>query len=231
MVTLHLWPYGDSCMTSWRRKRLESGLQMGQHSISKYKTKMGGIYVTADTFTGEKEHFSSGWNNKAGHLTWCGKSGPKWDRLLNTWLLEVANGLTIQLEAWKEKGWKIRDKAIWCKGRGLTHGSMQSVQISALYVHHHQKTSVMEEALNHRQTQWLSQVQGPSLVTTQLAWWTRAEWSRWLTEVQQQGRLFTKAHLPGLLWQVTLAQGLTTGLAEIVLELLELHCSLKTFPM
>ena len=27
-------------------------------------------------------------------------------------LLEVANGLTIQLEAWKEKGWKIRDKAI-----------------------------------------------------------------------------------------------------------------------
>ena len=84
MVTLHLWPYGDSCMTSWRRKQLEPGLQMGQHSISKYKTKMGGIYVTADTFTGEKEHFSSGWNNKAGHLTWCGKSGPKWDHLLNT---------------------------------------------------------------------------------------------------------------------------------------------------
>ena len=27
-------------------------------------------------------------------------------------LLEVANGLTVQLGAWKEKGWKIRDKAI-----------------------------------------------------------------------------------------------------------------------
>ena len=27
---------------------------------------------------------------------------------------------------------------------------MQSVQISASYVHHHQKTSVMEEALNHQ---------------------------------------------------------------------------------
>lgn len=39
---------------------------MGQHSISKYEMKMGGIYVTADTFTGEKEHFSSGWNNKQG---------------------------------------------------------------------------------------------------------------------------------------------------------------------
>ena len=76
-----------------------------------------------------------------------------------------------------------------------------------------------------RRTQRLSQVQGPSLVTTQLAWWTRAEWSRWLTEVQQQGRLFTKAHLPGLLWQVTLDQGLTTGLAEIVLEL---HLSYAT---
>ena len=124
-----------------------------------------------------------------------------------------------KLEAWKETGWKIRDKVIWCKGCGLTHGSMQSVKISASYVNHHQKTSVMEEALNHRQTQWLSQVQGPSLVTTQLAWWTRAEWSWWLTEVQQQGCLFTKAHLLWLLWQVTLDQGLTTGLAEIVLEL------------
>ena len=69
MVTLHLWPYGDSCMTSWRRKQLEPGLQMGQHSISKYKTKMGGIYITADTFTGEKEHFSSGWNKQG---TWLG---------------------------------------------------------------------------------------------------------------------------------------------------------------
>lgn len=39
---------------------------MGQHSISKYKMKMGGIYVIADIFTGEKEHFSSGWNNKQG---------------------------------------------------------------------------------------------------------------------------------------------------------------------
>jgi len=33
---------------------------MGQYSISKYKMKMGAIYITADMFTGEKEHYSSG---------------------------------------------------------------------------------------------------------------------------------------------------------------------------
>ena len=85
---------------------------MGQHSISKYKTKMGGIYITADTFMGEKEHFPvDGTTSRALDLVW--KKWPKVRPFIEyVRLLEVANGLTIQLEAWKEKGWKIRDKAI-----------------------------------------------------------------------------------------------------------------------
>ena len=84
---------------------------MGQHSISKYKTKMGGIYITADTFTGEKGIFPVDGTSRALDLVW--KKWPKVRPFIEyIRLLEVANGLTVQLGAWKEKGWKIRDKAI-----------------------------------------------------------------------------------------------------------------------
>ena len=48
---------------------------MGQHSISKYKTKMGGIYITADTFTGEKGIFPVDGTSRALDLVW--KKWPK----------------------------------------------------------------------------------------------------------------------------------------------------------
>lgn len=49
---------------------------MGQHSISKYKTKMGGIYITADMFMGKRNIFPvDGTTSRALDLVW--KKGPK----------------------------------------------------------------------------------------------------------------------------------------------------------
>ena len=189
---------------------------------------MGGIYLTADTFTAEKEHFSSGWNNKQG--TWLGVEKLAQSETVY-WIRKTpGSGQWLDHPIGSLKG---RSEIRWSDAKAVDW-HMGACKVWRFLHHMLTTTSVMENICYGRSTEPpgrhndSARCRGPSLVTTQLAWWTRAEWSRWLMEVQQQGCLFTKAHLLGLLWQVTLDQGLTTGLAEIVLEL---HCSLKTFPM
>lgn len=75
----------------------------------------------------------------------------------------VVNGLAVYL-AWKEKGWKIRDKEVWCKGCGLT-----CVKISASHAKTYQTAST-------KQAKWFRQVNGPSLIATQqVARWTHKQ--------------------------------------------------------
>lgn len=77
MISLHLWPYEGSYMTSWkRRKEHELDLQMGQQ-LSKYKMKTSGLCILADTFRGGEGKIFQWMEQQAVHSTWYGRSGLK----------------------------------------------------------------------------------------------------------------------------------------------------------